>query len=205
MPILNPNQSYTFSKYFEMCISPQDLAKEFGYTFSRKRLNLPQYQGNLDRLKELQQRLEEVLPYFDLATETSRREVLVSPIILDLVHYTKSEVRIEYQIKVNEQLQGYFDYLIKNRNNLLVIEAKKEDLDYGMTQLFAELIALDNWQENQQENQLIGAVTTGKIWVFAQLDRSKKHLDQGLDSYRVPDDLDPLMRILVQSLVGSIV
>lgn len=201
MSILNPNQSYTFSKYFEMSISPQDLAKEFGYTFSRKRLNLPQYQENLDRLKELQERLNEVLPYFDLATETSRREVLVSPIILDLVHYTKSEVRIEYQIKVTEQLQGYFDYLIRNRNNLLVIEAKKEDLDYGMTQLFAELIALDNWQENQQENPLIGAVTTGKIWEFAQLDRSQKHLDQGLDTYRVPDDLDPLMRILVQALI----
>ncbi len=95
--------------------------------------------------------------------------------------------------------------MIKNRNNLLVIEAKKEDLDYGMTQLLAELIALDKWQENQQQNQLIGAVTTGKIWVFAQLDRIKKHLDQGLDSYRVPDDLDPLMRILVQSLVGSLI
>ena len=80
-------------------------------------------------------------------------------------------MRIEYQIKVSEQLQGYFDYLIKNRNNLLVIEAKKEDLDYGMTQLFAELIALDKWQENPQQTHLIGSVTTGKIWEFAQLDR----------------------------------
>lgn len=201
MPILNPEQSYTFSNFFEMCISPQDLAKEFGYNFSRKRLNLPQYQENLDRLNELQARLEEVLPYFSLASETSRREVLVSPIILDLVHYTKSQVRIEYKIKVNEQLQGYLDYLIENRNNLLVIEAKKEDLDYGMTQLFAELIALDKWQDNHQQNQLIGAVTTGKLWEFAQLNREEKHLIQGLDSYRVPDDLDPLMRILVQALI----
>ena len=201
MTILDPTQSYTFSKYFEMHISPQDFAQEFGYTFTRKRLNLPQYQENLDRLQELQERLDEILPYFDLANETSRREVLISPIILDLVHYTKSQVRIEYQIKVSEQLQGYFDYLIKNRNNLLVIEAKKEDLDYGMTQLFAELIALDQWQENQQQTQLIGSVTTGKIWEFAQLDRINKHLNQGLDSYRVPDDLDPLMRILVQALI----
>ena len=201
MSILNPHQSYTFSKFFEMGISPQDLAEEFGYTFSRKRLNLPQYQEPLDRLKELQERLEEILPYFDLANETSRRQVLVSPLILDLVHYTKSEVRIDYQIKVTEQLQGCFDYWIKNRNNLLVIEAKKEDLDYGMTQLFAELIALDNWQDNQQQTHLIGAVTTGKLWEFAKLDRAQKHLYQGLDSYRVPDDLDPLMRILVQTLI----
>lgn len=201
MTILDSTQSYTFSKYFEMHISPQDFAQEFGYTFTRKRLNLPQYQENLDRLQELQERLDEILPYFDLANETSRREVLISPIILDLVHYTKSQVRIEYQIKVSEQLQGYFDYLIKNRNNLLVIEAKKEDLDYGMTQLFAELIALDKWQENQQQTHLIGSVTTGKIWEFARLDRINKHLNQGLDSYRVPDDLDPLMRILVQALI----
>ncbi|MFM6079325.1 MAG: hypothetical protein ACKPCI_12580, partial [Dolichospermum sp.] len=90
MTILDPNQSYTFSKYFEMHISPQDFAQEFGYKFTRKRLNLPQYQQNLDRLTELQQRLDEILPYFDLANETSRREVLISPIILDLVHYTKS-------------------------------------------------------------------------------------------------------------------
>ena len=201
MTIIDTTQSYTFSKYFEMHISPQDFAQEFGYTFTRKRLNLPQYQENLDRLKELQERLDEILPYFDLANETSRREVLISPIILDLVHYTKSDVRIEYQIKVSEQLQGYFDYLIRNRNNLLVIEAKKEDLDYGMTQLFAELIALDKWQENQQQTHLIGSVTTGKIWEFAQLDRTNKHINQGLDSYRVPDDLDPLMRILVQTLI----
>jgi hypothetical protein len=201
MTILDPNQSYTFSKYFEMHISPQDFAQEFGYTFTRKRLNLPQYPENLDRLQELQTRLDEILPYFDLANETSRREVLISPIILDLVHYTKSEVRIEYQIKVSEQLQDYFDYLIRKQNNLLVIEAKKEDLDYGMTQLFAELIALDKWQENQQQTQLIGSVTTGKIWEFAQLDRTNKHLIQGLDSYRVPDDLNPLMRILVQALI----
>ena len=30
MKIIDRTQSYTFSKYFEMGISPQDLAKEFG-------------------------------------------------------------------------------------------------------------------------------------------------------------------------------
>lgn len=43
MSIIDPNQSYTFSKYFEMGISAQDLAKEFGYSFNSKRLNLSQY------------------------------------------------------------------------------------------------------------------------------------------------------------------
>jgi hypothetical protein len=39
MTIIDPSQSYTFSKYFETHISPQDFAEEFGYTFTRKRLN----------------------------------------------------------------------------------------------------------------------------------------------------------------------
>ncbi|MBL1210791.1 type I restriction enzyme HsdR N-terminal domain-containing protein [Geminocystis sp. GBBB08] len=200
MKIIDQTQSYTFSKYFEMGISAQDLAEELEYKFTRKRLNLKQYQGELDELKKLQQRLNEVLPYFDLANETSRREVLISPIILDLVHYTKSQVRIEYQIKINEQLQGYLDYLLKNHDNLLVIEAKKQDLDFGFTQLTAQLIALDQWEKMGDQEILIGAVTTGNIWQFGRLNRQQKHIEQGLDLYRVPDDLDPLMRILVQAL-----
>jgi hypothetical protein len=201
MPILKKDQSYTFSKYFEMGISPEDLADEFSYQLTRKRLNLSQYQGELDRLKQLEENLNEILPYFDLSNETSRREVLVSPIILDLVHYTKSKVRIEYQIRINNQLQGYLDYLIRNKNNLLVIEAKKADLDYGFTQLTAELIALDKWEKTQNQEILLGAVTTGTIWQFGLLNRAKKHIEQDLKVYVVPDNLEPLMRILVQALI----
>ncbi len=201
MSILEPNQSYTFSKIFELKITPKIIAKEFGYSFSRQRQNLPQFEQDLDRIEQLKERIEEVLPYASLSSETARREILVSPIILDLVHYTKSEISIEYPIKVEEHLQGYFDYFLENKNNLLVIEAKKNDLDYGMTQLFTELIALDKWPENQQQTPIIGAVTTGNIWQFARLDRINKHIEQGLEIYRVPDDLEPLMRILVQALI----
>ena len=156
MNLINSEQSYTFSKIFELKIEPKDLAKEFGYTLSRQRLHLPQYQQELDRLVELQDRIEEILPYVSLVNETARRELLVSPIILDLIHYTKSEVKIEYNIKVTNQLQGNLDYLLINRDSLLVIEAKKEDLDYGFSQLVIELIALDQWNNQDQQNNLIG-------------------------------------------------
>jgi hypothetical protein len=201
MSIIDPNQSYTFSKYFEMKIEAKDLAREFGYSFSRKYLNLPQFEGELDRIEQTKERIVEILPYASLSSETARREILISPVILDLVHYTKSEIYIEYPIKVTEQLQGYFDYLLEKKRELLVIEAKKADLDYGMTQLLAELIALDKWQENEQQTELIGAVTTGKLWEFAKLNRLEKKIEQGLESYLVPDDLEPLMRILVQALI----
>jgi hypothetical protein len=201
MKVLEPTGSYTFSKIFELKLIAQDLAEEFGYTLTRKRLSLPQYQGELDRIRELQNRIEETLPYVNLSTETARREILVSPIILDLIHYTKAEVRIEYPIKVTEQLQGYLDYFLQQHNQLLIIEAKKEDLDFGFTQLAAQLIALDQWEVDNPTDHILGAVTTGKIWEFGLLDRKNKHIDQGFDSYRVPDDVEPLMRILVHALL----
>jgi hypothetical protein len=202
MKVINPEQSYTFSKIFELKIEPKDLANYFGYSFRRKKLNLCQYHGNLDRIDQLKERIEQVLPYASLSSETARREILISPLILDLVYYTKSEIVIEYAIKVNEQLQGYLDYFLENVHDLLIIEAKKEDLDYGMTQLFAELIALEKWQENKQQTQIIGAITTGNICQFARLDHLQKKIEQGLEIYRVPDDLEPLMRILIQALTN---
>ena len=177
MKIINPEQSYTFSEIFELKIEPKDLAKYFGYSFSRTKLNLSQYQGDLDRVDQLKERIEEILPYASLSSEQARREILISPLIFDLVHYTKSEIFIEYSIKVSEQLQGNLDYFLENVNSLLVIEAKKEDLDYGMSQLIAELIALEQWQENKQQTHLVGAVTTGKIWEFARLNREQKQIE----------------------------
>lgn len=200
--LLDSNQSYTFSKIFDLKIPADDLANEFGYSLSRKRLALPQYQGELDRLGELQSRIEEILPYVDLANEASRREILIARVVSELVHYTQAQLRIEYPIKVTAQLQGYLDYLLRTQNDLLVIEAKREDLDYGFTQLIAEIIALDQWDKTPAQPVLIGAVTTGKIWEFGLLHRAAKHIERGLDSYRVPDDLDPLMRILVEALLS---
>ncbi|XWK91235.1 MAG: hypothetical protein U7127_14640 [Phormidium sp.] len=200
--LLNPNQPYTFSKIFELRILADDLANEFGYTLTRKRLNLPQYQNELVGLEDLKNRIEEVLPYVDLSSETSRREVLIAQVVLQLVQYTKAQLKIEYPIKINEQLQGYLDYLLRSQTELLVIEAKREDLDYGFTQLVAEMIALDQWENTPEQTILIGAVTTGRIWEFGQLHRETKQIDQGLDSYRVPDDLEPLMRILTNALIA---
>jgi len=49
----------------------------------------------------------------------------------------------------------------------------------------------------------VGAVSTGTIWQFGTLDRAAKHIEQGINSYRVPEDLEPVMRILVATLKRS--
>jgi hypothetical protein len=199
--ILDPNQSYTFSKFFELNASADKFVAEFGYKLVRARLNLPQYAGDLDRLDDLKGRIEELLPYVELSSETARREVIVSKVVSDLVHYTKAQLRIEFPIKVTNHLQGYLDYLLESETRLLVIEAKKEDFSNGFVQLSAELIALDQSEDTPDQPYLVGTVTNGTLWQFGVLHRAEKVIEQGLDSYRVPDDLTPLMRILVQTLI----
>ncbi len=208
MSILDSNQSYTFSQYFELGFEASELAQEFGYSLTRKTLNLPQFPDELDRLEELRDRIEEVLPFVPLTNELARREILISRVITELIHYTQAELRIEYSLKVSNWLQGNLDYLLRlnSVNQLLVIEAKYEDLTRGFTQLVAELVALDQWSGSTTVDQqpiLIGVVSTGTIWQFGRLYRNTKHFEQGINSYRVPEDLEQVMRILVAALKGN--
>lgn len=208
MSILDSNQSYTFSRYFELGFEASELAQEFGYSLTRKTLNLPEFPDELDRLGELRARIEEVLPFVPLTNELARREILISRVVTELIHYTQAELRIEYNLKVSNWLQGNLDYLlrVKSVNQLLVIEAKYEDLTRGFTQLVAELVALDQWSGSTTVDQqpiLIGVVSTGTIWQFGRLDRNTKHFEQGINSYRVPEDLEQVMRILVAALKGN--
>ncbi|WP_414585150.1 hypothetical protein [Scytonema sp. PCC 10023] len=208
MSILDSNQSYTFSRYFELGFEASELAQEFGYSLTRKTLNLPEFPDELDRLGELRDRIEEVLPFVPLTNELARREILISRVVTELIHYTQAELRIEYNLKVSNWLQGNLDYLlrVKSVNQLLVIEAKYEDLTRGFTQLVAELVALDQWSGSttlDQQPILIGVVSTGTIWQFGRLDRNTKHFEQGINSYRVPEDLEQVMRILVAALKGN--
>lgn len=205
MAVIDTNRSYTFSNYSELRIDPIDLAEYFSYSTRRTTLQLPQYQGAINRLETLTADINDILPRLVTMNEQAKREMLIAPVVRTVVQIADAFVRVEYPVNVSNQLQGNLDYLlsIDNLGQLLVIEAKRDDLDYGFTQLIAELIALDLWERSpkvEQQPQLVGAITTGQIWQFAVLDRVAKHLDQGLDSYVLPRDIETLLRILVQSL-----
>ncbi|MDX2256252.1 MAG: hypothetical protein NW214_12105 [Pseudanabaenaceae cyanobacterium bins.39] len=187
----------------ELCdVEVQDLVKEFGYSFERKWLNLPQYIGELDRSLQTQERIEEVLPHVSLTSDRAKREILVSPIIRDLIHYTKAKVRIEYPIQVTEKSQRVLDYFIKSTQCTVITFAKGVDTELGMTELIASLMAIDRWLEDPPQTHLIGAVTTGRTWEFARLNRKSKHIEQGLEMYDFFKNFDALMRILVQVVTG---
>lgn len=194
--MLREKTSYTFSDYFNMGIETDDVVAYFGYSFQMQNVDLPKTSRSLERVNALITRLEEGLPFVSLNNETARREFLIAPVLWDLVYYTHAKIKVEYPIMVSEQLKGTLDYYIQSQNNLLVIEAKKEDLTRGFTQLTVEMIALDQWGKTEAPI-LFGAVSMGHIWQFGVLDRASKTLTQDLNLFRVPADLEDLMQILV--------
>ena len=197
---LTPNALNTFSNYFELGFTVDDLVAEFGYSFARQFLTLPQYAEDLDRIADLRGRIEEILPYVDLENEATRREMLIAPIVTDIIHYSRAKLRIEYPIQVNPQLQGKLDYLLRSTTDLVVIEAKQADINRGFTQLATELIALDPWIDSPQVD-ILGAVTTGNVWQFGLLNRQSKLICEGINLYRVPEELELIIRILLAKLL----
>ncbi len=192
--ILQENQSYTFRSYFELPYEADEILAELGYSLIKSRLTLPKTEKNLVKLLEIKDTINDILPFVNLSNETARREILVSPILLEIVHFCHCQLRIEYPLKVNQYLKGTLDYLLKSTNNLIVIEAKNDDLTKGFTQLSAELIALAEVENN---NILYGAVTMGDIWRFGQLNRTDKQIIQDINLFKIPDDLEDLGKILV--------
>lgn len=198
--ILQSQQSYTFRSYFEMPYEADDILRELDYSLVRSRLALPQVDQAPDYLPELQQRIEDTLPFVSLSNETARRETLVSPVMLEVVRDCQCQMRIEYPLAVNNWLKGTFDYLLRSDHSLLVVEAKKDDITRGFTQLAVELIALSHIEE---QSVLYGAVTMGDVWRFGKLDRDRQEITQDLSLFKVPDDLEPLVRSLLGILRGS--
>lgn len=197
--ILQDNRSYTFRSYFELPYEADDILSEFDYTLIKSHLSLPQTTNPLNKLPELKQRIEDILPFISLSNETARRETLVSPILLEVIRYCHCQMRIEYPLNINNRLKGNLDYLLILKNNFLVIEAKNDDLTRGFTQLAVELIALSQIQE---KSILYGAVTIGNIWQFGKLDSSDKQIHQDINLFKIPGDLDSLFAVIMGILEG---
>jgi hypothetical protein len=192
--ILKPDQSYSFHSYFKMRFSITDILQELGATYRKASLQLP-VRHDLPQLSDLETRIDRGRRRVLLTSEMARREMLISPILLDVADWTDATIEIEYGIDVSQYLKGELDYYLRSSNQLLVVEAKQSDLTHGFVQLAAEMIALDQWT-TLPTPILYGAVTTGDSWVFGSFDRDAKIVTEDLKIYRIPEDLALLVGVL---------
>lgn len=193
--LLKEGDSYTFRSYFEMPYETDEILSAFDVSLVSKKLSLPRTEVPNETVESLKTRLEALLGVVELASETARREIMVSPVLTQVVLWSGSRLRIEYPLVINEQLKGKLDYLVEGSHRLLVIEAKNDDLSRGFTQLCVELIALSRRESTQ--SLLYGAVTIGNIWLFGWLDASAQTVYRDTSLYSVPNDLQDVMEILM--------
>ena len=195
MKLLEDGQTYTFRSFFEMPFETEEILAEFGVGFESKRLTLKRTAVDVSVTNKLKAELEERLDIVRLSSEMARREVLVSPVLFKAGKLSDSQIRIEYTLAVDNQLKGKLDYLVRGQQNLLIVEAKNDDMVRGFTQLSVEMIALS--RKDATQSHVYGAVTIGNVWQFGIFDIAAQQITQDISIYRVPEDLDDVMAILV--------
>lgn len=197
-PILKPDRKYTFSDYFDLNNLSEDVVAELGYSLRTESLQLPQFAPETSTVARMQREFLQTLPFIRLNSEMGKREFLIAPVLREVVIQARPALFSDYPIEVSNQLSGSLDYLLRAARRLVVIEAKKGDLEKGFTQLAAEMIAVDQYYEKDDPMaELYGAITVGEIWRFAVLHRPTKLLWRDLSIYRVPEDLNDVLSILL--------
>ncbi len=201
--VLNPNESYTFSRYFDLPYTPEDILADLGCTLERTdRNDLPYATLDLPWIADFATSMSRRLQRVNTTTEQARREALIFPLIDQICDRLDYSINIEYAVTVSNWLKGSLDYYIPSPNNLLVIEAKQSDLTKGFTQLAVEMIALDRWIESDNP-VLHGAVSTGEIWRFGSYDRTSHHVIEYLPLHPVPQALEFVTRTIMGILTGE--
>ena len=148
---------------------------------------------------------EQYLPLAQKAkSEKAKSELLVSPILVELLRLADNQIQLfsgeEFNVDRERGLNGFCDFLLSRSTIssiiqapiVMLVEAKKGELDVGLGQCAAEMVAAQifNANENKPIPVVYGCVTSGKLWQFLKLENNDLTLD--LNEYQVT----PVERIL---------
>ncbi len=140
-------------------------------------------------------------------SEKSRSEFMVAPVLLTCQENLKEQCCVYSGVRLDidpeRGLKGECDYLLARtppspalRSPLLVVvEAKKNDIEEGLAQCIAQMIGARIFNERHKEidGTLFGCVTTGEVWQFLRLVGNQLTVDS--NRYYLAD-VDVLLGIL---------
>lgn len=141
-------------------------------------------------------------------SEKARSEFLIAPVLMEVCEARNREIAlfsgVKFDVDKSAGLFGYCDFLVA-RNPLVdaikapvlfVTEAKKEDLNAGIAQCIAEMVAARrfNAAEGTPVSPIYDAVTDGTRWRFLRLEGVSVTID--LREYSLPE-LSQIVGILV--------
>ena len=120
---------------------------------------------------------------FPANSEKARSELLVMPVLLHLCGLFRERLTLFSGERIDgdprQGLAGECDFVICSRPRLTwveapvvcVIEAKREDLEVGLTHCAAQLVGLHRFNERHRSpaEPLVGCTTDGDRWQFVRL------------------------------------
>ncbi len=144
-------------------------------------------------------------------SEKARSEMIIAPILVELKRHFGDEINlfsgVNFTVDETQELNGICDFLISYSPEKLIIsapiitlvEAKKEDLNAGLGQCIAEMVAAQifNQKENNNISMILGVVTSGTNWRFLKLEETNVYID--LTEYYL-SDLNKILGILSSSI-----
>jgi hypothetical protein len=169
----------------------------------------------------LQETLQENVPLALASnTEKSRSEMIISPILIELRKHLNHQISlfsgIDFTVDSEKGLNGNCDYIISRSTELLLlkapvvmlVEAKKENLNAGLGQCIAEMLAARIYNEREQDQSInhnqpiFGVVTSGTNWKFLKLQEQIISID--LDEYYL-SNICKILGILTNCIAENLV
>lgn len=144
----------------------------------------------------LAQILKDYIPLaIAVGTEKARSEFIIAPILFEVKKQLSDRISLfsgkEFNVDPAIGLSGFCDFIIsRSREQLFIqapvitiVEAKNDNIQSGLGQCIAEMIAAQIFNERRQNRvkNIYGVVTTGSIWKFIKLNEQRIEVD--LDEY----------------------
>ena len=150
----------------------------------------------------------------DISTEKARSELIVMPVLMEVRKLMRKGIGlfsgVEFNVEPEKGLSGYCDFLLTRspiqlfvRSPVLtVVEAKNDNVNAGLGQCAAEMVAARIFNERAGDGPttIHGAVTTGSIWKFLRLEGGTVFVDR--PEYYL-DQIEKILAILLHCVGGK--
>jgi hypothetical protein len=178
-------------------------------------ITLTAIEGKFNNLPEvapsqiLQEILEDNIPLaVAIGSEKARSEFIVAPILGAIKKQLNQKISlfsgVDFNVDSELGLNGFCDFIISCSTQQLfiespvitLVEAKNDNLKSGLAQCAAEMVAAQIFNA-RQENKIVkvyGAITSGTVWQFLELESQTVVLD--LKEYSI-ENLPKILGILI--------
>ena len=129
-----------------------------------------------------------------IGTEKAKSEMIVADVLVELREQLNLSISlfsgIDFNVDDESGLTGVCDFLISlspvqfvlEAPVIVLVEAKKDDLEVGLGQCVAEMIAAQyfNAERGNDVPCIYGAITSGREWRFLKLEGKKLYIDMAV-------------------------